>query len=249
MTAASSINTMRRFFYVLLLISINLSVLPLMAGTVTPAAKQQLKNDSSQVTPRKFDQQKIQKYSEQHAFDYREEVAGTNYWTRFWAWVWDTIRKIFDNKYTGSLLKYAALITLLGLVIFAVIKIIGLDLGIISGKSKPIEVPFTESMDNIHEIDFNQEIARAIENANYRLAVRLCYLFSLKKLSDHQLIDWQPEKTNETYILELKDTSKRAQFSLLTRQFEYVWYGEFFIDREKFSSIKERFDEFNERKR
>lgn len=75
--------------------------------------------------------------------------------------------------------------------------------------------------------------------------MRLFYLYSLKRLDESALISWLPEKTNQTYIAELADPEKRQQFSRLTTQFEYIWYGEFFIDKETFGYVKGDFDRFN----
>jgi hypothetical protein len=41
----------------------------------------------------------------------------------------------------------------------------------------------------------------------------------------------------------------KQQFLQLTAQFEYIWYGEFFINRESFSTINSNFDQFNSAKR
>lgn len=238
---------MRKRLAVLLLFYLTISFTPVMAGNAAPIHHPSLKVDSSKVKVRTFDQQQLSKYAQQHDFNYTEEPEN-NLWSRFWSWVWELFKSLLQNKYTGDILKYAALAILAGLVIYAVLKVIGLDVWRITGKSKTLEVPFSESLDNIHEINFNEEISKAIESGSYRLAVRLSYLLSLKKLNDRNLINWQPEKTNETYISELKDTGKQQQFSLLTRQFEYIWYGEFFIDKENFNQIKAHFDEFNQGK-
>jgi hypothetical protein len=46
-------------------------------------------------------------------------------------------------------------------------------------------------------------------------------------LSDRGLINWQADKTNHAYLAELPPTGvMRADFRELTRQFEFVWYGE-----------------------
>lgn len=238
---------MRKRLAILLLFYLTMSFTPVMARIAVPINQTALKVDSSKIKVRTFDPQQLSKYSQQHDFNYTEEPE-SNLWSRFWNWVWELFKPLLLNKYTGDLLKYAALAILAGLVIYAVLKVIGLDVWRITGKSKTLEVPFAESLDNIHEINFNEEISKAIESGSYRLAVRLCYLLSLKKLSDRKLINWQPEKTNETYISELKDTDKQHQFTLLTRQFEYIWYGDFFIDKENFSQIKASFDEFNQGK-
>jgi hypothetical protein len=112
------------------------------------------------------------------------------------------------------------------------------------GKSRKTPLAYTESTENIHEINFDEEIEKAIASHNYRLAVRLLYLRSLKQLSDNGLIQWQPEKTNSVYVYELNNPSVRQSFVSLTRQFEYVWYGGFNIDGAAFGNINQLFQNF-----
>lgn len=239
---------MRKFLYVFFFLCSSLLVFPAMASQVTPVKKNTFKTDSGHVNTRTFDTQKLNAYKEQQAFNYTDEVPESTWWTRFWSWFWKGVDSIFRSRFTGTLIKYIAIGLIIGLVVYAVMKAIGLNIWVIAGKAKPVEVPFSETLDNIHEIDFNEEIGKAIANTNYRLAVRLCYLLSLKKLNDRNLISWQPEKTNETYIDEIKDPDQQQQFSQLTRQFEYVWYGEFYIDKENFGQLKQSFDQFNQDK-
>ncbi|SMC71650.1 DUF4129 domain-containing protein [Pedobacter nyackensis] len=205
-----------------------------------------LKNDTTRVSVRNFDLQKIKEYSSQQDFRYDDAApVEMSWWDRFWRWFWNLFSSVFSGKYSGSFLKYAVIFTVVGLVIFAVIKLIGLDIKIFAGKSKAIDVPYNESLENIHEINFNEEIEKAVAKGNYRLAVRLLYLLSLKLLNDKELINWQPEKTNHTYISEIADPDRKREFSALTLQFEYIWYGEFFIDKDSFSTVKGSFERFN----
>ena len=113
-----------------------------------------------------------------------------------------------------------------------------------AGEGQKASVPYTESLENIHEINFDDEIEKAISLRNYRVAVRLLYLKCLKQLSDKNLIQWQLDKTNAAYLYELTDPVQKQTFGLLTRQFEYVWYGNFHIDSEAFGDINLLFQNF-----
>ncbi|MBB5440147.1 hypothetical protein HDC92_003847 [Pedobacter sp. AK017] len=237
---------MRKALFVLLLCCLTLPVfasVPAVKGPVQPA---RLINDSTNLKVRRFDLQQMDAYRAQKAFRY-DDVAPLHegLWEKFWRWVWRQINDLISNKYSGGFLKYLLIAGVVAIFVFVIVKMLGLDLRIFAGKPKVVEVPYTESADNIHEINFNEEIERAIAAANYRLAVRLFYLYSLKRLDESALISWLPEKTNQTYIAELADPEKRQQFSRLTTQFEYIWYGEFFIDKETFGYVKGDFDRFN----
>lgn len=75
--------------------------------------------------------------------------------------------------------------------------------------------------DTIYGIDFEKEIADAIESGNYRKAIRLRYLQCLKTLSDNDAIDWRIHKTPTQYTREFKN----EDFKNLTRQYVLVRYG------------------------
>lgn len=242
---------MRKILFFLLLVCVSttcFSFAPVQvsAAKETLSKKQVVKHDNTKLTPRKFDQQKIRKYRLDKDFIY-DNTAPENesLWTRFWKWFWELFQRVTGNKYAGNFMGYAAIILLAAAVAFGVMKLLGLDLKIFSGKSKPVEVPYSETLDNIHEINFTEEIDKAISSGNYRLAVRLFYLRLLKQLSDSDQISWQPEKTNQAYIYEIVDPRKRSLFKTLTTQFEYIWYGEFYIDQDNFKQVRSAFDQFN----
>lgn len=204
--------------------------------------------DSSKVTVRRFNENALDKYRSDSDYQYNDKSIGNelSFWDRFWNWFW---RNLFGslsvNPGLGVFLKYFFLILAIGALIFFVMKLLGMDMGnLLLGKSRKTPLAYTESAENIHEINFDEEIEKAISNHNYRLAVRLLYLRSLKQLSDNGLIQWQPEKTNSAYVYELNNPSVRQSFVSLTRQFEYVWYGGFNIDGTAFGNINQLFQNF-----
>lgn len=81
--------------------------------------------------------------------------------------------------------------------------------------------------DTIYGIDFEKEISTAMLRNEYREAVRLLYLQTLKQLSDAEKIDWQPYKTPTEYTYELKPNALRTPFRELTNRFLRVRYGNF----------------------
>lgn len=208
---------------------------------------QVLKIDSTNVELRTIDEQAVNNYSKQKEFIY-DDVAPANmsWWTKFWRWFWRMIGQLLNGEISGGIIKYVLIALLVVGVVYAIIKIIGLDLKLLTGKSKRVEIPYEESLENIHEIDFDAQLEQAIENGNYRLAVRLLYLRTLKNLTDKNLIDWRPEKTNQAYVGELVNENYKNEFTSLTNQFEYIWYGEFFIDKNIFEPINESFHGFNQ---
>ena len=102
----------------------------------------------------------------------------------------------------------------------------------------------TEELKTVHAYD--QFIFEAEQKENFNRATRYWYLKTLKNLKDLELIEYSPDKTNQEYISELKENKRRDHFRELTRNYEYVWYGEFSLQKELYLKIKDSFVEFNE---
>ena len=222
-----------------------------------------LKVDSSSVNIRQFDTTAIVKYHKDPSFNYAEKSAALTWWDRFWTWVWvlwsnfwgwvaSILQRLFGSvragKNAASIFKYVIIGLAAIMIVYVIFKLIGIDLLRIFKKNKAIvEVPYSESIENIHEINFDDAVENALLVKDYRLAVRLLYLRSLKQLSDSNLINWKLGKTNSTYLSEIADAEQRRQFSIVTRQFEYVWYGDFPVDGQSFQNINAIFQEFKKR--
>ena len=204
--------------------------------------------DTSKIRVKKFDAHAIAKYKADKDFDYTGDAnrAEQSLWSRFWNWIWDTISDWFSHiPYSGVFLKYFLLSLCVALIVYLVFKSLGIDpIKLWRGESQKVDLAYSESLENIHEINFDNEIESAVSQHNYRLAVRLLYLKCLKQLSDAQLIQWQIDKTNAAYLYELTDPLQKQTFGVLTRQFEYVWYGNFIINKDTYGDISQLFQNF-----
>lgn len=122
------------------------------------------------------------------------------------------------------------------------------DAGIFRSRSKSID-PENESgemPENIFEISYEKEIDKAVAKEDYRLAVRLLFLRLLKNCDDKNIIQYKQERTNLDYLLQLYNTSYYNHFFRLTRDYEYTWYGQFELDKEKFDLVKTDFEKFDQ---
>jgi hypothetical protein len=86
-------------------------------------------------------------------------------------------------------------------------------------------------------------IREAVDQQKYALAIRLYYLAIIKELSLSKLIKWKRDKTNWSYLNEVRTTALSQPFRETTRIFERVWYGEGTLDEKEFLSIKPKFDQ------
>ncbi|RCH53726.1 DUF4129 domain-containing protein [Mucilaginibacter hurinus] len=234
---------LRRYFLLWLLLALELNT---SATGNKPAV---LHKDSAAVTVKAFDTKTLKKYAEDEDFAYvKEKKEQPSAWNRFWMWLWALIIYAISNTFLGSVIfKYLLPGLALAGLIYVIMKAAGMDVAaLFSRKAKKSDIPYYESLENIHEIDFDSEINNAIAQYNYRLAVRLLYLKCLKQLSDRELIKWQIDKTNSAYYYELSNPAQREMFGALTRRFEYVWYGDFGINEHIFNDINRMFGEFKQ---
>lgn len=202
------------------------------------------RHDSLDISKRAFNKPALEKYRQREEFQYDDGYVGISAWDRFWKWFWS----LFDTKdanIVGTGVKYLLITLGVAAIVFVIMKLAGVDpFKLVRANSASAALPYSEYTENIHDINVDDELEKAISVRNYRLAVRLLYLKSLKQLNDAGLIHWELNKTNSDYSNELQDFDQRLAFNLLTRQFEYIWYGEFNIDADVFGRISNLFKDF-----
>jgi hypothetical protein len=206
----------------------------------------QVNYDTARQDLRRFNTEELTKFKNDDQFKYRFVAEPpVSLWERFWNWFWtrlDNIVSTPSGKIVVKVLVYGLVIFFLGLFIFQLRK---MNASGLFGKAKGEQVKFSISDDDINSIDFEGEIARALDGGDYRLAIRLYYLSTLKALSDRSLIDWQIDKTNISYVQELRSNSLTGRFRELTAYFENHWYGNLAISRDEFAAVRNSFETFN----
>ncbi len=212
--------------------------------TLSNAAQNRYSFDSSAVNVRNFNEVSVNAYKNEKQFQYDkigEPVLSL--WDRFWMWFWDMVNQILSTPAGKTTFKTVLIILGIAAVIFFIYKLMGDKTKLFGGKGAK-GLTYEIGDEDIHTISFEDAIREAIANENYRLAVRLVYLHSLKLLSDKELIDWKPGKTNTAYVFELKDHPSFTSFNNLTQEFEFAWYGGEEVSKEHYQEIDTAFNDF-----
>ena len=141
-------------------------------------------------------------------------------------------------RFIFSMLPYIFIVLAL-LLIF--LKITNLK---VSKLIKPRAKDFSDKVyvedEYIQEMDLDQLQEKALNNGKDREALRYAYLKLLKVLNQRGLIYWQPHKSNYDYQQELSGKSVYPYFCQISRDFDYVWYGEFQPGKSYFKNTLKR---------
>ncbi|MDR1676457.1 MAG: DUF4129 domain-containing protein [Tannerella sp.] len=191
-----------------------------------------------------YDAAKIAAYQADGRFDYNSRLSAPDYsfLEIIQRWLAQWLNSIFDGETANSvaawlLIGFFALVV--GLVAFFIYK--KRPELFLREKRKPLSYEIEE--ENIYRIDFEQELETALSVGDFRLAVRMLYLQTLRLAADRQWIDWQIYKTPTEYIYELKPAGLKASFRDFTGRFLQVRYGNFRATRELFDAMRRLQDE------
>ncbi|MGE0635593.1 MAG: hypothetical protein AB7G44_10030 [Bacteroidia bacterium] len=101
-----------------------------------------------------------------------------------------------------------------------------------------------EAEENLEESDLERFLREALEKKQYKIAVRIYYLMSIKELMQQNFIVWKKNKTNFEYLTEMRERKEFEHFRSLTRAFEIVWYGDVEIEEKEFIVLSPSFSSF-----
>jgi hypothetical protein len=202
------------------------------------------KIDNSDITIQKFDSKFKTKYQSDE-FQYEVKVAEKGIWDRFKEWLAYWFRKLFglsdgvSSNAVNITLKTIAILIIVYVIYIIAKLILNKEGQWIFGKSTTKKVISHEDIErNLKHIDFEKLIKETIKTGDKRLAIRYYYLWLLKKMSEQNIIDWNPEKTNSDYLYEIKSEKLKEDFNHFSYLYNYTWYGEFDIDEETFNKEK-----------
>ena len=232
---------MHKLLYFILFLSFSV-------GVYSQSDALSVKVDSCSIVQKKFDAKALNKYKSDKDFDYSENniVKDPTLIERLFNWLSRQLLRflewIFGVKYAKGILGNILMVTpyiIVGVLMFLLIKFF-LKVNsnsIISCASNKSVVAITEDEELIRSKDLLKLIQQAIDQKNYRLAIRFYYLNTIKQLEDKELIAWEQQKTNEDYIKEISKESIKLAFIDLTMLYDFVWYGNFEINENKFERV------------
>jgi len=225
-----------------------LSILILMLLCRFVQAQKPVVYDTAAIEIRSLDASTINRYKADPAFQYDTSLTKPrSWWERFWSRFWERVGRMLSSGNGIITTKIFLVAIAVIIMVYFVLVLSGMGReGLFGKKSNSNPLDYTVSEEDIHSINFDAAIEEAVSNKNYRFAVRLLYLRTLKKLTDDGVINWQVNKTNIAYLKELNGKAFQYDFGNLTLQFENNWYGDLPIDEKEFQTVRNEFNRFNQ---
>jgi flagellar basal body-associated protein FliL len=133
------------------------------------------------------------------------------------------------------------------LLLYAVYMIVSVWLGkkgnwLFQKKNDPLLI-YQEDVDISTETDLPSKIKEALEQKNYRLAIRYHYLYLLQTMTQNGIISYNKEKTNSDYRYEIKNQALAEAFDYTSYIYDYTWYGGFEMSSTQYDLAKLAFED------
>jgi len=210
-----------------------------------------VQKDDSEITQKTFNQKHLENYKSQRDFNYKVVKNEPTIFSKLWNWLKRVVKKylslIFDDikpviGFLASILRVVPYL-IAGLILYFIVKFfLKVNTRSLNLKSTNKSIAkITEEEELINHKDLFKLIQLAIADKNYRLAIRYYYLLVLQKLSEKEFIYWQQEKTNEDYMQEMEQHKLQLDFEKTTYLYDFVWYGNFAINKVEYDKAENDF--------
>jgi len=212
----------------------------LLMRTGTCAA--QILTDSSTVSVRTLSSKAIESYSSQKQFQYH---TLSNYTYKTNRWLNDILIWLTDNIFqnVSSEIILTILIAILLTIFFLQVSNVSFN-SFFRKKSQTLPDILHSETALISWADYNALIANALNNSDFRLALRFQFLRLLFAMNERKIVSLSDEKTNYDYLKEISNHEIKKDFEPLVYSYEYVWYGEYELDQPMYNSLNTSFSKF-----
>ena len=168
------------------------------------------------------------RYAGQNDFAYMEyTVQPPSIWERIGWWFQQLYENLFINPNTPIYLTIFYYVVLLAAIIAAVYFILRLRYGKgLMPNARRYASDGIGTPTGAYQEDYDSLLKDALDNGDYKLAVRYVYLKCLVALAHKKQIQLKDWKTPYDYEQELTGAATKP-YKSLARLFEYVWYGDF----------------------
>lgn len=135
-----------------------------------------------------------------------------------------------------NVLAYLLIIGLVGAIIYFLIS------NIETGDQKIMYEDKIIEEEDIEDIDAHHLYLKALEDKDYRTAIRMRFIIVLQEFSEQKLINWKPEKTNSDYKKELRVSQEYRFFESASNIYDRIWYGNADITLSDFENLNPYFE-------
>lgn len=184
-----------------------------------------------------LDSTRLDMFLQDEQYDYDRELIGGS--QNLLQWIISTITRWFNDLFDTVISEDAMTYILIGGGILLVVFLSWLywrfrpRIFVNSDKEDALDYDMQE--DTIYGIDFSKDIQRALSVGDYRQAMRLLYLQTLKYLEDTGQIHWLPSLTPDQYVRQVRQPA----FTALSHHFIRVRYGNFQADAALFKEMQQ----------
>ena len=198
---------------------------------------------------RTLDENLGQKYQGKE-FNYDiKDGESQNILARFLNWLMNGLRDVFGIELPPGitqLLEYIIYALMGALAIYLLVRFLTGETAFSIFRKKEASIVDPNLVEeHIESLDLDALISDALRQKDYRLAIRYQYLKVLKTLSQHQIIEWHYEKTNQDYEKEIEVPKIKLLFKDVSYLYDHIWYGEQEIDVQKYEAAQLKFVNIN----
>jgi hypothetical protein len=182
---------------------------------------------------------RIADYQSDSRFDYNSQLGMMEFnpFKAFFEWLSGQIERILRTDQGDAVASWFLTVFFIFAVLCIVYFIWRKHPGLFLREKRRETLAYRVEEENIYGIDFERELGAALATDDFRAAIRLLYLQTLRFAADRQWIDWQIYKTPTEYTLEMKPAGMKPAFRLLTNHFLQVRYGHFRATREVYDAM------------
>jgi hypothetical protein len=181
-----------------------------------------------------FDITRLNEYKADPDYQYDRRKPETSWLQR----IWRRVQDFFDGLFSaGAGLGERILILLLvGIALVVILYFLfksGFQGLFMRGDRKhDTEVSILNT--DVRISTLGSRIHTALAEKDYRSAYRWSYIELLHKLAEAGIIRLHANKTNRDYLHEMNASPLRPEFSSLAHAFDFVWYGEYPLNQERY---------------
>lgn len=192
----------------------------------------------------RYNTAKIAEYQADARYDYNSQLQMSDVGLTdiIRQWLAHILRRLLRNAADETIYSLTGWI-LIGLIVliiaFVVYFIWKKHPSLFTREKKMPGLPYDVEEENIYGVDFEKELSEALASNDFRSAIRIMYLQTLRFLADKEWIDWRIFKTPTEYLYELKPVVLRPAFRDFTNRFLQVRYGNYQATPELFDAMRE----------